>query len=143
MDTDCDKGTQTNRGFWLDESSIQPHHRQHGYTTDSHIPDQMLKQVNLVGCVNVRRKDLIPDGRGGYFVHITKREIERNEPPSNWSPNVSNFRQPPPPLPSFQNNAYGGQHRQTYPKVPYVKRSRWGVPDNGNWPNPTFYNDII
>lgn len=27
IDTEYDKGTQTQRGFWIDETSIPPHHR--------------------------------------------------------------------------------------------------------------------
>lgn len=100
IDTDTDKGTQTNRGFWIDERSIPAYHRSAATSTDSHISEQK-QVVNLIGCVNARRKDLIPDGRGGFFVHVTRKDIQRNEPtpPPNWGPNgLVDVRRPPPPI---------------------------------------------
>lgn len=76
IDTELDKGTQTNRGHWIDETSLPAHHR-------SLVPasldtsDVAKKQVSLIGIVDIQQRDLIPDGRGGYFVHITSKEIER------------------------------------------------------------------
>lgn len=78
IDTEHDKGSQTNRGFWINETSIPPHHR--SLTTGSFdMPEHTRKQVSLIGCVNVQKRDLIPDGHGGYFVHITKKEIQHRE----------------------------------------------------------------
>lgn len=76
IDTDVDKGTQTIRGYWIDEQQLPAHHRSFGPRALD-TSDHAIKQVSLMGCVDIRRRDLIPDGRGGYFVHITSKEIER------------------------------------------------------------------
>lgn len=128
IDTELDKGTQTARGYWIEETSLPAHHR-------SIVPgsldtsDQARKQVSLSGCVDIRRSMLIPDGRGGYFVHITSKEIERvprrqesHRFENNHRPNMNNMRPPRAngmarsqmPPPHKQNRPYhrfGDQHR--------------------------------
>lgn len=76
IDTEFDKGTQTNRGYWIDEMALPAHHRSL-VSRALDTSDHAKRQVSLTGCVDIQRRDLIPDGRGGYFVHITSKEIER------------------------------------------------------------------
>lgn len=123
IDTDFDKGTQTNNGFWINESLIPAYRRSIVTATDSHTSDQIRKQVNLIGCVNAKRKDLIPDGRGGYFLHVTRKDIQRNEPtiPPNWGPNgLLDAKRPPPPM--HFNESFG--QRSFFPSGPHVKPPR-------------------
>lgn len=123
IDTDNDKGTQTNVGFWIDESKIPAYHRSVTLGTGSHPSDQTQKQVNLYGDVNVRRKDLIPDGRGGFFVHVTRKDIQRNEPtiPPNWGPNgLVDVRRPPPPV--HFNDSFS--QRNFYTNAPHMNQPR-------------------
>lgn len=75
IDTDLDKGTQTARGYWIDDTLLPANHR--SIASGSVDTSAHTKQVSLVGCVDIRRRDLISDGCGGYFVHITSKEIER------------------------------------------------------------------
>lgn len=115
INTDVHKYTQTMPGSWIDELSIPLHHRSQNYGRNEES-DQIQKQVQLIGCVNVQRSNLIPDGKGGYFVHITKKDIQRREqitPP----PNRGNHFPPPPNKHWPHNNR---QYGQVKPKF-----SRW------------------
>lgn len=83
IDTDSDKGTQCPPGFWISKESLP---RRTSTDSDSEAfdrppkPDGPNQVVNLRGYVNVDRTDLIPDGRGGYFVHVERSDISRFEP---------------------------------------------------------------
>lgn len=83
VDTEINKGTQTQSGYWLTEASVrsQQHqalqNRKH-LTNSNDISDDADQQVSLVGCVNISNANLIPDGRGGFFVHIQKKDILPN-----------------------------------------------------------------
>lgn len=83
VDTEINKGTQTQNGYWLTEASVrsQQHqalqNRKHS-TNPNDISDDADQQVSLVGCVNISNANLIPDGRGAFFVHIQKKDILPN-----------------------------------------------------------------
>lgn len=116
IDTEIDKGTQTNRGYWIDEQQLPAHHRSMGPRALD-TSDHAKKQVTLAGCVDIRRRrDLIPDGRGGYFVHITSKEIERIPRHSDSQQyQHHNHRQPPPPPQRYENNHRSGNQRSNRP----------------------------
>lgn len=112
VDTETEKGTQTDRGYWINETSI-PNRTGH---THSEPLNGIQKQVTLEGCVNIQRSNLIPDGRGGYFVHITGKDIQRKDtaPPNRHR---SNFNK----RSTHHNNSY----QQRYPSHPdstYMQR---------------------
>lgn len=75
IDTEFDKGVQTNNGFWIDERFIRK--QQQKQRVDNRANDQSHQQVSLGGCVqkNVKRTDLISDRRGGYFVHVNSSDL--------------------------------------------------------------------
>lgn len=74
IDTEFDKGTQTNRGYWIDDVSVPPHHRNFAPASSSNSSlGSLPKEIPL----NIRKRDLIPDGYGNYFVHITTKELQR------------------------------------------------------------------
>lgn len=131
IDTDLDKGTQTNRGFWIDETSIPLSHRSFGRGRPD-ASEQIQKQVQLVGCVNAQRSDLIPDGCGGYFVHITKKDIQRREPPppqlppTNMPPNHG-MRQRP--FPNKHSSHQFGT-RPPFQRGPFVPPRSYHSHDN-------------
>lgn len=83
VDTVTNKGTQTQKGYWLTEASVRSRQKQalqnqkHS-TNPNDISDDANQQVSLVGCVNISNANLIPDGRGGFFVHIQKKDILPN-----------------------------------------------------------------
>lgn len=83
VDTETNKGTQTQNGYWLTEASVRSQqnqavqHRNHS-TNHNDVSDDTDQQVSLVGCVNISNTNLIPDGRGGFFVHIQKKDILPN-----------------------------------------------------------------
>lgn len=131
IDTETDKGTQTNRGFWIDEQMIPNKSR-----LSTHAPtdaaNQIEKQVQLIGCVSVQRSDLIPDGRGGYFVHINSKDIQRKE--SNTPPNRGNHSGNFNKRSSHQNSPHTKRF-QPQPKGPYMQRPRYqgdSMPPYGN-----------
>lgn len=105
IDTEVDKGTQTLRGYWIDEQQLQAQHRSFGPRALD-TSDHAKKQVSLTGCVDIRRRDLIPDGRGGYFVHITSKEIDRI--PRRSDAQHQQQQQRPPPPQRYENNHRGG-----------------------------------
>lgn len=134
IDTECEKATQTNRGFFIDEFSIPLHHRG-AEATETDRLDQGKKQASLIGCVNIDRRDLIPDGHGGYFVHIAKKEIQRSVPNEQRERHKSNNRKHPANQPNgpprLQRHAYPNA---PYPNAPYIQRprldSRWDGRNN-------------
>lgn len=83
VDTETNKGTQTQNGYWLTEASVRSRqnkalkNRKHS-TNPNDISDDTDQQVSLVGCANISNANLIPDGRGGFFVHIQKKDILPN-----------------------------------------------------------------
>lgn len=144
IDTEHDKGTQTSRGFWIDEFSVASHHRSNPSSLDdSFESDRTQKQVSLIGCVNIQRRDLIPDGRGGYFVHITKREIQRNEPYPLHREQRSNPRK----RPSQQNDPYTqpapyfNMPPPMYQNGPFPNASYMQRPHSG--PNPMYMHNSL
>lgn len=84
IDTDVDKATQTQPGFWITENSLPKSARNNSNDLQPHLDDMIepQQQVNLCGYVNVQHTDLIPDGRGGYFVRVQKRDIQKQ---SQWT----------------------------------------------------------
>lgn len=80
VDTETNKGTQTQNGFWLTEASVRSrqNHAKKRSRNPTDISDDADQQVSLVGCVNISNANLIPDGRGGFFVHIQKKDILPN-----------------------------------------------------------------
>lgn len=102
VDTETDKGTQTQPGFFISEKALPKKSRFNQPHINPNGADQPTQQVALVGCVNIQRTNLIPDGRGGYFVHIEKKDIQnvrngfvREEP--NWNHRNAPIQQPPNP----------------------------------------------
>lgn len=85
IDTDNDKACQTQPGFWINEQAIRARKRtasqnyEDSFATDIDFDDIGSQRVSLVGCVNIQKADLIPDGRNGFFVHIEKRELRGND----------------------------------------------------------------
>lgn len=83
VDTETNKGTQTQNGYWLTEASVRSRqnqalqNRKHS-TNPNDISNDTYQQVSLVGCANISNANLIPDGRGGFFVHIQKKDILPN-----------------------------------------------------------------
>lgn len=127
IDTETDKATQTHRGYWIDEKNVRQNNAGHsqinssGYSTFEE-PEQ--KQVQLVGCVNVSRCNLIPDGHGNYFAHVLKKDIQRNDPSSSYRDSR--------PMPPYhrtdgkrkrphQNNSHPRQH-PSGSNAPYTHR---------------------
>lgn len=108
VDTETEKGTQTNRGYWISESSI-PNRSGH---TNSEALNDIHKQI----CVNVQRSNLIPDGRGNYFVHINAKDVQRKDtvPPNRHR---SNFNK----RSTHQNNLHQ-QRYQSHPDPAYMPR---------------------
>lgn len=136
IDTETDKGTQTNPGFWIGDHSISgstkrsiPPPPLSPQSPSEAISNSIQKQVHLTGYVNVQRSDLIPDGRGGYFVHVTSKDIQRadahptpkrhNRSNHHKRPNHQNMHAPPPPY-----NMQPQQQRFTHPppKAPYMQQ---------------------
>ncbi|XP_055316595.1 mRNA-capping enzyme [Sitodiplosis mosellana] len=161
IDTETDKGTQTLRGFWIDEHSIPTSNRSMpSPQTPLDAFNQIQKQVNLIGCVNVQRNDLIPDGRGGYFVHINSKDVKRidSHPPPNRHRQNFNKR-PTHQYPNTHTSApYNPQQRynphQPPPQVPYMQRPRYQgdpLPYSSNYGEEIFrmqtmsgrYNDSL
>lgn len=92
-----------------------------------------IHQVSLIGCVDVQKRDLIPDGHGGYFVHITKKEIQRHEPRRNEPQRHDNYR--PVNQRHEHQRSRGGAQPNLYtrhansPNRPYMqRRSRFDHP---------------
>lgn len=85
--------------------------------------------MSLIGCVNVQKRDLIPDGHGGYFVHITKREIQRHEPRRNEPQRYDNNHRQVNQRNEHQRNR-GGARPNLYarhansPNRPYMQQHR-------------------
>lgn len=148
IDTEVDKGTQTLRGYWIDEQQLPAHHRSFGARALD-TSDHAKKQVSLMGCVDVRRRELIPDGRGGYFVHITSKEIERIPRHSDAQQHQQYQRQPQ----RYENNhrhpAVGGagnarsnrpnimaRSKQHQPSRPYHSGNRYGEQHSRGGPPP-------
>lgn len=133
IDTDTNKGTQCDPGFWIDTKLIKGHSSpdsETGLNMQLLSTNEPRQSVSLRGYVNIREKHLIPDSNGGYFVHIEQRDIERFKPregdanhrrlpPSNLShqnrPNSTQndqfmfINQQRPFQPSPPNNRYGGR----------------------------------
>lgn len=145
IDTDIDKGCQTNRGFWIDETSLQPHHRNAASAGVSTV-NEPPKQVSLVGCVNVQQRDLIPDGRGGYFIRVTKKEIKRHDANRSKPPNNNQgYYQPPAQLPHNmpnRGNRPNPNKRQPYQNRPYMSRPPPDFPMGGPIINGPIYNPM-
>lgn len=87
IDSETEKGTQTNDGFWVCDTNVRHRNNGHGRPQRTNIDPQ---QVSLMGCANIQRADLIPDGRGDYFVHIRKCDIMPNMP-ANVSQNMNSY----------------------------------------------------
>lgn len=96
---DTTKCTQTDDGFWIDQTSIP---QRDGNNSTSSNNWRSFGKVNLTGYVNVNRADLIPDGKGGYFVHINEDAIQSSSssynnynnrwaPPSNQHNRISHY----------------------------------------------------
>lgn len=112
IDSHTEKGTQTNDGYWVCESRIR---HPNNYQDKARRANNDL-QVNLTGCVNVEQADLIPDGRGGFFVHVRKGDIRPRAamPPRSPHSSSNEYYRPvgPPTLlpqqPYPMNNPYRG-----------------------------------
>lgn len=132
IDTETDKGTQTNSGFWIDDHSISASKKRSipppplsPPSPSDAISNSIQKQVHLTGCVNVQRSDLIPDGRGGYFVHINSKDIQRNDThPTPNRHNRSNHHKRPTHQNMHAPPPYNMQQRFTHPppKPPYMQQ---------------------
>lgn len=96
IDSETEKGTQTNGGYWV--SDAQVHHRNKGHAKQ-HRAHTDPQQVSLTGCANIAHTDLIPDGRGGYFVHLRECDIMPNRPAP-----AMNSRASQRPMPRAPNN---------------------------------------
>lgn len=118
IDTETDKGTQTTRGYWIPDHAVSGNR---SISQPAEASNQIQKQVQLVGCANIKRSDLIPDGRGGYFVHINSRDIQRKEstPPNRGQ--RSNLKKR-----SLQQNSPYTQRHPPHPKAPHTQRPRYG-----------------
>lgn len=119
IDTDVDKGTQSQSGFWVSKQLIRQSQKQkHGdssndtdtSSSDDATPAESQREtaksaVRLRGCVNVESADLIPDGRGGYFVHITKGDIQPLRPMASQQqpPRRENWRARPSASATYKN----------------------------------------
>lgn len=129
IDTENDKSTQTNHGYWIDEFSLPQNHRRPTSTTIERS-DPIQKQVSLAGCVNIQRRDLIPDGHGGYFVHITKKEIQRNDPHQRNTRNRGDINSRNAYHPNERHNRYGHSNTSPYSQRPHRNE------------NPRFMNSL-
>ncbi|XP_031634549.1 mRNA-capping enzyme [Contarinia nasturtii] len=145
IDTETEKGTQTHRGYWIDERNIAQNQRTStGSNTSFEASEQ--KQVQLVGCVNVQRRNLIPDGTGNYFVRVMKKDIKRHEPPSRREPyqmpqSIHRNDRIHPRKRSHQNIPSQRQyhHHQPRPNAPYPPRP----PQIHHTENPMFVNNSL
>lgn len=75
---DNTKGAQSQNGFWITSNQIAT----------------SKKKGRTIGVVRVSEDNLIPDGIGGYFVHVTHKDIDRtnvNSFANNYRPYNSNF----------------------------------------------------
>lgn len=81
IDTEFDKGCQTNRGFYINESILPEHHRKVANSSNDSGLDAGSRSISL----NLQKRHMIPDGKGGYFIHLTKKEIQRREKQQNDS----------------------------------------------------------
>lgn len=155
IDTENDKGTQCLPGYWIDQKSVSTQRTGRTNTTSSNAsetetqtdPDcdsgtntSVRSQVSLWGHVNVQRKDLIPDGKGGFFVHIRKQEIQSNSPPrydrhpGHHLPNRSN-RMPMHYPPNDMSGMYNSNRYHHRPPPPQNHENNWqprGNPGRSN-----------
>lgn len=90
------------------------------------MPEHSKKQVSLIGCVNVQKRDLIPDGRGGYFVHITKKEIQHREMTHRNDSNNSHE-------PQRYHQRFPDNHRIPYGISSTPQKRRAHVPPNRSY----------
>lgn len=157
IDTDTNKGTQCDPGFWIDTKLIKGHSSS---DTETGLNMQLLstneprQSVSLRGYVNVDEKQLIPDGNGGYFVHIEARDIKRfkaregdgnnrrhppSHPRSQYRPNSEQndqpaFRNQPRPFQrSPQNDRYGPRPVFNRDHENYYQSPRGSQSTSGNW----------
>lgn len=124
IDTEFNKGTQTQRGFWINEDRIRTRKRGHQQTNPPHLRTEgMGPQVSLVGCVNIQKTDLIPDGRGGFFVHIGSKDID--QPQSHHGHNNMRRQAPLPPPQQQRQMIPPSSHQINSRLSPNQRRSRF------------------
>lgn len=143
IDTDIDKGTQTSCGYWIDETLLPARHR-NSVPSSLDTSDHTKKQVSLTGCVDIRRRDLIPDGRGGYFVHITSKEIER-KPRHQDSQRYDNGYRPMRNMRPMRTNPMSRSQPPPYQQNrPYRtgNQSRFGEHSRGMPPPPSYNHQL-
>lgn len=123
IDTENEKGTQTNHGYFISDNLLPPLHRTSYAPLDA--SDQSRKQVQFFGYVETKRNDLIPDGRGGYFVHIMKRDIQQHDPnPQRHETNRRGSRWNQYKRPSHTSTPISNCHSHSQPNN-YVPRARY------------------
>lgn len=108
------KGVQCSNGFWI---------------TSEQIAKSKKKVGPSIGIVRVSEKNLIEDGQGGYFLHVTRNNIEQtagNGPERNYGPN------------NFSNNYHKTYDNRNYNHRNYNNNQRQNDGEqvsSNNWRN--------
>lgn len=77
IDTSINKGTQTKPGYWIDSDNRAIKHDPNDISFDE--SNDKPEKVPIHGYVRVHCADLIPDNRGGYFIHVKASDIREHE----------------------------------------------------------------